>query len=87
MTAQEGTPQFTRWRDRLREWVGNPQPQKIWLEPFDPDVHGRKGSDPAFKARKFVLGFRVPTEWPPRKSPREGPVDGSLMTEDDYANI
>lgn len=67
----EGTGQFAAWRERLKVWVGAVEPQRIWLESFQPEIHGLPGSDPKFKPRKSTTGFRVPTPFPPT-------VDGKL---------
>jgi Helix-turn-helix domain len=87
----EGSPNFRAWHDRLTEWVGICEPQKIWQEPFDPQVHGIPGSDPAFKPRKFAMGLRVPSPWPPSVDGKKlytettGPPE-TLMTEQDMAD-
>ncbi|UFX41811.1 helix-turn-helix domain-containing protein [Bradyrhizobium sp. 41S5] len=63
-----GTPQFAAWRDRLALWTGaEPQAERIFLEPFDPNVHGISSSNPNFRLRKSKQGFRVPAPWPPRR--------------------
>ncbi|GIQ73209.1 helix-turn-helix domain-containing protein [Bradyrhizobium sp. RD5-C2] len=63
-----GTPQFAAWRDRLAIWIGaEPQAERIFLEPFDPIVHGVSASNPNFRLRKSKQGFRVPSPWPPRR--------------------
>ncbi|MBR0695965.1 hypothetical protein [Bradyrhizobium lablabi] len=63
-----GTPQFAAWRDRLQLWLGAPpQAERIFLEPFDPNVHGVSSSNPNFRLRKAKQGFRVPALWPPRR--------------------
>ncbi|MGY4259740.1 hypothetical protein ACVI1L_006808 [Bradyrhizobium sp. USDA 4516] len=63
-----GTPQFAAWRDRLALWTGaEPQTERIFLEPFDPSVHGVSASNPNFRLRKSKQGFRVPAPWPPRR--------------------
>ncbi|MGX1353490.1 hypothetical protein AB7M49_007111 [Bradyrhizobium elkanii] len=66
--ADLGTPQFAAWRDRLALWTGaEPQAERIFLEPFDPSVHGVSSSNPNFRLRKSKQGFRVPAPWPPRR--------------------
>ncbi|MHC2241508.1 helix-turn-helix domain-containing protein [Bradyrhizobium elkanii] len=63
-----GTPQFAAWRDRLAVWTGaEPQAERIFLEPFDPTVHGVSAANPNFRLRKSKQGFRVPAPWPPRR--------------------
>ncbi|EJN15706.1 hypothetical protein PMI42_00724 [Bradyrhizobium sp. YR681] len=64
-----GTEQFAAWRDRLRLWLGAaPRPERIWLEPHDPAVHGLPITHPGFRLRKSKEGFRVPAPWPPRRN-------------------
>lgn len=66
--VQEGSQQFAAWRDRLQHWLGvKVETEKVWLEPYNAEVHGRSATDPAFKLRASVNGLRVPTLWPPRK--------------------
>lgn len=63
-----GSAQFAAWRDRLQLWLGGEiEAERIWLEPFDPDVHGRSASDPAFKLRRSINALRVPAPWPPHR--------------------
>ncbi|WXC93431.1 helix-turn-helix domain-containing protein [Bradyrhizobium sp. 27S5] len=74
-----GTPQFAAWRDRLALWIGaEPQAERIFLEPFDPTVHGVSASNPNFRLRKAKQGFRVPAPWPPR---RDGTWQGAGESE------
>jgi hypothetical protein len=59
--VEEGTPRFAAWRDRLRLWLGGEiKAERVWLEPFDPNVHGLSATHPNFKLRKSKNGFRVP---------------------------
>lgn len=83
--AEEGSAEFAAWRDRLKDWLGCPsiEGEKIWLEPYRPEVHGLPGSDPNFKIRKSTRGLRVPRPFPPRK---DGTWPPSL-TPDDYATL
>ncbi|WP_338833267.1 helix-turn-helix domain-containing protein [Bradyrhizobium septentrionale] len=77
--ADLGTPQFAAWRDRLALWIGaEPQAERIFLEPFDPSVHGVSASSPNFRLRKSKQGFRVPAPWPPR---RDGTWQGAGESE------
>jgi hypothetical protein len=79
--VEQGSPQFAAWRDRLKLWFPkiNVEAERIWLEPFDPAVHGLNAMDPAFKLRKAKQGFNVPREFPPR---RDGSwFDGNEATE------
>jgi hypothetical protein len=66
--VEEGTPRFAAWRDRLQLWLGcEIKTERIWLESFDPNVHGLSAIHPNFKLRKSKSGFRVPASWPPRR--------------------
>jgi hypothetical protein len=66
--VEEGTPRFAAWRDRLRLWLGGEiKAERVWLEPFDQNVHGLSATHPNFKLRKSKNGFRVPAPWPPRR--------------------
>jgi len=79
LVAKLGTPQFAAWRDRLRFWTGiEPKSERIWLEPHDPSVHDVPPSNPNFRKRASVEGFRVPAEWPPRR-------DGTWSNENEGA--
>lgn len=63
-----GTPQFAAWRDRLQAWLGGEiQPERIWLEPFDPAVHALPAMHPDFKLRKSAKVLRAPAPWPPHR--------------------
>jgi helix-turn-helix protein len=63
-----GSREFGAWRDRLQLWLGaEPRPEKIWLEPHDPAVHGLPTLHRDFRLRKSKQGFRVPRLWPPRR--------------------
>ena len=65
-TPQE--PNFAAWRDRLQGWLGRPvEARPVFLEAFDPAIHGLPGSHPDFKMRKRTLGMRAPFPWPPRR--------------------
>ncbi|MGY4288872.1 hypothetical protein ACVWXO_008092 [Bradyrhizobium sp. LM2.7] len=69
LVVDRGSEEFAAWRDRLHLWLGAPpRPEKIWLEPHDPEVHGLPGSHPNFKLRKSKEGLRVPRRWPPRRN-------------------
>jgi hypothetical protein len=73
----EGSQQFAAWRERLQVWTGaDIHGDRIWLEDYDPGIHGLPGSHPDFKLRKSIKGFRVPAPWPPH---RDGtwPIDNS----------
>jgi hypothetical protein len=64
----EGSKEFAAWRERLQAWFGGEiDGDRIWLEPFDPNIHSLPGSHPDFRLRKVTRGFRVPWKWPPRK--------------------
>jgi hypothetical protein len=66
--AEQGSQQFAAWRDRLEAWLGvSVKAEKIWLEPYDPNVHGLPPRDPNFRLRKSTMGLRVPAPWPPRR--------------------
>ncbi|MGY3527710.1 hypothetical protein [Bradyrhizobium sp. USDA 4452] len=68
LIVEPGTPQFAAWRDRFKLWLGvEPQAERIFLEPFDPNVHGVSSSHPNFRLRKAKSGFRVPRDYPPRR--------------------
>jgi hypothetical protein len=72
-----GTPQFAAWRDRLQAWLGGEiQPERIWLEPFDPAVHALPAMHADFRLRKSAKILRAPAPWPPH---RDGtwPIDNS----------
>jgi hypothetical protein len=67
-TIEPGSQQFGAWRDRLEAWLGvSVKAEKIWLEPYDPNVHGLAPRDPNFRLRKSKMGLRVPAPWPPRR--------------------
>ncbi len=73
--VEEGSPRFAAWRDRLRLWLGHDvKAERVWIEPFDPSIHGLSATHPDFKLRKSKNGFRVPAPWPPRR-------DGSWSTD------
>lgn len=66
LIVEPGSPQFAAWRDRFNLWLGaEPQAERIFLEPFDPNVHGVSSSNPNFRLRKAKSGFRVPRDFPP----------------------
>lgn len=66
--VEHGTAQFAAWRDRLALWLGGEiAGEKIWLEDYDPQVHGVSAMDPAFRLRKSIRGLRVPAPWPPHR--------------------
>jgi hypothetical protein len=68
LIVEEGSEQFAAWRNRLRLWLGcEIKAERVWLEPFDPNVHGQSATHPNFKLRKSKSGFRVPAPWPPRR--------------------
>jgi hypothetical protein len=76
--VEEGSGQFAAWRDRLKLWLGvEPEAERIWLEPLDPDVHGLSPMHPKFKVRKSMNGFRVPRSWPPRRDGTWSEAGGS----------
>ncbi|MEN6535699.1 MAG: helix-turn-helix domain-containing protein [Bryobacteraceae bacterium] len=78
----EGSKEFAAWRERLQAWIGSDvQGDRIWLEAFDPNIHGLPGSHPDFRLRKSTKGFRVPMSppWPPKK-------DGTIYTDDNGGN-
>jgi len=76
--VEEGSGQFAAWRDRLKLWLGvEPEAERIWLEPHDPDVHGLSPMHPKFKVRKSMSGFRVPRPWPPRRDGSWSEAGGS----------
>lgn len=63
-----GTPQFAAWRDRLALWLGGEvTPERVWLEPFDPAVHGLPAIHADFRLRKSKHVLRVPAPWPPHR--------------------
>ncbi|MES2671601.1 MAG: hypothetical protein V4673_14455 [Pseudomonadota bacterium] len=71
----EGTGECEAWRSRLATWTGRAvKVRRIWLEPYDPRVHGLSATHPDFRFRKHINGLRVPWTWPPRK-------DGTLIAE------
>jgi len=61
--------QFAAWRDRLKLWLPSIElePERVWLEDFDPNVHGLSAMDPAFRLRRANHGLRVPRKFPPRR--------------------
>ncbi len=62
----EGSREFGAWRERLQMWFGGDiTGERIWLEPYNPDVHGLSGSNPDFKIRRCTKGFCVPRPFPP----------------------
>jgi len=66
--VDKGSEPFAAWRDRLKLWLGvEPQAERIFLEPHNPEVHGLSPLHPNFRVRKSVNGFRVPRLWPPRR--------------------
>ncbi|MDE2468231.1 MAG: hypothetical protein KGL35_05685 [Bradyrhizobium sp.] len=68
MIVEQGTPQFSAWRDRLKAWLGiDPSAERIWLEPLNPAIHNLPTLHKDFRLRKSVEGFRVPRQWPPRR--------------------
>jgi hypothetical protein len=74
-----GSQQFAAWRDRLQAWLGGEIDfERIWLEPYDPQVHGRPAMDPSFRLRKSVRALRVPAPWPPHR-------DGSWVDNSEVA--
>lgn len=79
----EGSREYWAWREKLQAWFGGEIfGERIWLEPYDPEVHGLPGSDPNYKIRRFTKGFCVPTPWPPsvegKLYPTTGPPEPEL---------
>lgn len=63
-----GTPQFAAWRDRLALWLGGEiEGERIWLEDWDPRVHGLPAIHADFRLRKSKQALRVPAPWPPHR--------------------
>jgi hypothetical protein len=72
---EQGSGQFGAWRDRLQVWLGvSVKAERIWLEQYDPAVHGLAPLHPNFRLRKSTMGLRVPAPWPPRR-------DGSWLSD------
>jgi hypothetical protein len=72
-----GTARFAAWRDRLALWLGGEiQPERVWLDAYDPAVHGLPTMHPDFRLRRSVRVLRAPAPWPPH---RDGtwPIDNS----------
>jgi hypothetical protein len=64
--VEVGSQQFAAWRNRLRLWLCvDVKAERVWLEPFDQNVHGLSATHPNFRLRKSKNGFRVPAPWPP----------------------
>jgi Helix-turn-helix domain len=88
----EGSREFWSWRERLQAWFGGDIiGERVWLEPYDPEVHGLAGSNPDFKIRKSARGFCVPWPWPPSVEGKlypsgTGPPK-TLAAEDDLQNF
>jgi hypothetical protein len=63
-----GSEQYAAWRDRLALWLGvEIEPERVWLEPFDPLVHGLPALHENFRLRKSKMVLRVPAPWPPHR--------------------
>jgi hypothetical protein len=75
-TVELGSPQYAAWRDRLQLWLGGEiEPERIWLEEFDPAVHGLQPMHPDFRFRKSAKVLRVPAPWPPHRDGTWPPID------------
>jgi hypothetical protein len=73
--VERGSEQCAAWRERLSRWLGGEvEVERIWLEDYDPAVHGLPAMDRNFRLRKSTYGLRIPAPWPPR-------VDGSWRSE------
>lgn len=68
LQVELGSEQYAAWRDRLALWLGvEIEPERVWLEPFDPLVHGLPALHENFRLRKSKMVLRVPAPWPPHR--------------------
>lgn len=68
LQVDQGTPQFAAWRDRLALWLGGEiEAERVWLEDWNPAVHGLPAIHADFRLRKSKHVLRVPAPWPPHR--------------------